>query len=379
MQRNKKTWAVLAIALLLVVSLVGSSLAGGQPKTDQTADLVSRFGIGYSGRFHRLSDYDLDQLKVGEVFPFSWYSDWAVRLDPELPQGMTYAQLLRVGSTHYPPDWGYIQQVAQSHPGSTWLVGNEPECWYQGNRTPQQYAEIYHEVWYKLKSYDPMATIVVGGVVQPSALRLKWLDEVLRIYEQNYGETLPVDAWSIHNQILKEGQPFVDWGAGIPAGITDDGGEALDITLQENASLDLFKKHVRDFRQWMKDHGYQDVPLIISEYGVLMPSSILGEGDENRGDKMVIDFMTGSFDFMLDTVDTEIGYPGDGHRLVQTWLWYSLNEEPYNNDTGQGFNGSLFRYDDPDQLTVYGRAFRDYVTNLHGSKTYLPLGLKSFR
>ncbi|NLF10944.1 MAG: hypothetical protein GX597_04065, partial [Anaerolineaceae bacterium] len=118
---------------------------------------------------------------------------------------------------------------------------------------------------------------------------------------------------------------------------------------------------------------------MISEYGVLMPSSILGDGDTNRGDKMVIDFMTGSFDFMLNTVDPEIGYPGDGHRLVQTWLWYSLNEEPYNNDTGQGFNGSLFVYNRPNELTVFGRAFRDYVMGLYGSKTYLPLGMKSFR
>ena len=379
MHKITKSFAILAVVLFAVTSLVGSTAATG-PKAGQTTDILSRFGIGYSGRYpHRLSDYDLEQLKVGDIFPFSWYADWDVRLNPELPQGMSFTQLIRVGSNHYPPNWNVIRQVAQSNPGSTWLVGNEPECWYQGNRTPRQYAEIYHEVWYNLKSYDPMSVVVVGGVVQPSPLRLKWLDEVLRIYHDLYGETLPVDAWSIHNQILYEGRQGVDWGAGIPAGITDDAGEALHISLQENASLDLFEKHVRDFRQWMRDNGYQDTPLIISEYGVLMPSSILGDGDETRGNKMVIDFMTGSFDFMLNTMDTGIGYPGDGYRLVQTWLWYSLNEEPYNNDTGQGFNGSLFVYNQPDQLTVFGRAFRDYMMSLHGSKIYLPLGMKSFR
>lgn len=378
MRQISKVVGVLAVAVVLSMSLVSSTSA--EPKAGNAADIVSRFGIGFSGRYsYHLSDYDLDQLKVGDLFPFSWYADWGIQSNPDPIQGMSFTQLLRVGSTHYPPNWAAIQQVAQSNPGSTWLVGNEPECWYQGNRTPQQYAEIYHEVWYRLKSYDPMAVVVVGGVVQPSPLRLKWLDEVLRLYQQTYGETMPVDGWSIHNQILYEGQQGVDWGAGIPAGITDTAGEALHITLKENASLDLFKKHVRDFRQWMKDNGYQDTPLMISEYGVLMPSSILGDGDTNRGDKMVIDFMTGSFDYMLRTVDPETGFPGDGNRLVQTWLWYSLNEEPYNNDTGQGFNGSLFVYNRPNELTVFGRAFRDYVMGLYGSKTYLPLGMKSFR
>ena len=41
--------------------------------------------------------------------------------------------------------------------------------------------------------------------------------------------------------------------------------------IQDNDNLDVFKKYVVTFRQWMADRGYQDSALIITEYGVLMP------------------------------------------------------------------------------------------------------------
>ena len=108
------------------------------------------------------------------------------------------------------------------------------------------------------------------------------------------------------------------------------------------------------FRRWMKDHGQQNKPLIISEYGVLMA---LGYGFP--ADR-VNDFMTASLTYLLNATDPDLGYPSDGNRLVQRWAWFSLNECPYDADPeypAWGFNGALFDWQPatyPGEITKHG-------------------------
>jgi hypothetical protein len=144
----------------------------------------------------------------------------------------------------------------------------------------------------------------------------------------------------------------------------------------------LFRQLVTQFRQWMKDRGLQDKPLIVSEYGVLLPSTYIGYGegygDEAFGDQVLKTFMRETFEFLMTAEDPQLGYPADDHRLVQQWLWYSLNDRPfgYDPETGEqfGFNGSLFDHTDPTRMTQFGRTFRDYVRVLLGlPRTLLPL------
>jgi hypothetical protein len=171
----------------------------------------------------------------------------------------------------------------------------------------------------------------------------------------------------------------------VPKGISDDMNEGLRLSFADNASVPLFIEQVTNFRHWMKQHGYQEKPLIISEYGVLLPSNLLGDGAGSEeakillGDQMVKDFMTGTYDWLISAIDPEIGMPADGNRLVQRWLWYSLNDQPYVNETGDGFNGSLFTHDQPGELTQFGEAFRDYAWDLYAEPIYLylPLGLRN--
>lgn len=33
----------------------------------------------------------------------------------------------------------------------------------------------------------------------------------------------------------------------------------------------VFDEQIRDMRQWMKDHGQQDKPLLLTEFSVLYP------------------------------------------------------------------------------------------------------------
>jgi len=228
-----------------------------------------------------------------------------------------------------------------------WQVGNEPDCVYQANSTPEQYARAYHEVYSAIKSGDPTARVAAGAVSQPTPLRLQYLDLVLQAYQNLYGETMPVDIWSVHNSILREERG--SWGVDIPPGIAAGTGRLYDI--EDNDRLDIFRQQLIDFRVWMRDRGYRERPLFLTEFSILMPPDFGFPPDR------VVAFMTGAFDFLLSAADGALGYPADGNRLVQRWVWYSIAD---GGDQEHYTAGNLF---DPQtkQMTIVGRAFADYV------------------
>jgi hypothetical protein len=260
--------------------------------------------------------------------------------------------------------------IVEANPGSLWLLGNEPECIHQSRNTPEEYAEAYRHLHTLIKGLDPTARIAVGGVVQPTPLRLKWLDLVLQHYWASYGVEMPVDVWNIHNMILPEVRG--DWGCDIPVGLTEDVGRQYEI--EDNDNLGIFQQQIVDFRLWMRERGQREKPLIITEYGVLMPV------EHGLNVQRVNAFMNGTFDYLLRARDDLLGYPADDNHLVQRWLWYSLNDQPYDSETGNGYNGALFdhrypRY--PGVLTEFGLNFRRYTWKLVNgpSLVYLPLAV----
>ena len=326
-----------------------------------------RFGFNVVGT--SVMSFDIE--KLGQV---GWYQNWAYSKSPPQPHGIEYTQVVRlrdsqVDADYWPPDWGALARAVAHNRGAVWLIGNEPDVPSQDNCLPEEYAERYHECYTFIKSIDPSARVSAAGIVQPTELRLRWLDLVLQSYEARFGQKLPVDVWNIHVQILQERRGPSEWGCQVPPGIPDDAGEAHQI--EDNANPQMFRDKIVQFRAWMRDRGERDKPLIISEYGVLMPSGYgyLGGADPELGDQMVRDFMSATFDFCRSATDTELGDPADGNRLVQRWAWYSLNdrmsdlvgEPPY-----FGFNGSLFEWDRPypGALTQFGEHYRDYVAKL---------------
>jgi len=124
----------------------------------------------------------------------------------------------------------------------------------------------------------------------------------------------------------------------------------------ETDSIDLFQERMVAFRGWMRQHGYRDKPLYITEYGTLAPyydGSFDWDGsvfDEARAR----DFMYATFDYLLTASDPDLGYPADENRLVQRWLWYSL-------DDTRDYGGALF---DPYTLNMMqlGRDFAAYTS-----------------
>jgi hypothetical protein len=213
-----------------------------------------------------------------------------------------------------------------------WLIGNEPDCIWQDNILPEEYAHIYHDYYSFIKGRDPSSLVAPGAIVQATPLRFQWLNRVLQTYQQAYGIKMPVDLWNIHNAIVNEQRG--GWGAEIPPGI--DATEGRVLSFYENDNMEIFEQQIWDFRQWMAANGYRGYPLIISEYGVLMPEEL------GFWPWKVNAFMSASFELLQTATDPALGDPNDGYRLVQRWAWFSLDFPLYDAATQYGFNGALF-------------------------------------
>lgn len=295
----------------------------------------ARFGVGVP--IVPITDYAVEGLGIG------WYLDWNVRREQARPAGVSFWQMVRVSEKGFRPDAEAIRTAAAGNPGSTWLIGNEPDVVWQDNTTPERYAELYHELYELIKSADPTAEVAIAGVSQPTPLRLRYLERVLAAYQERYDQPMPVDIWNVHNFILREERD--SWGVSIPPGFGDGAGQLYEV--QDHDDLDIFREQVRTFRRWMAEHGQRGKPLVISEYGVLMPAEYGFDAARVQA------FLHATFDYLLTAADEETGYPEDGNRLVQWWCWYSLADTMYR-------TGNLF---DPETrgITPLGIAWARYV------------------
>ncbi len=375
----------------MLALLVAAPLLMARSSSASQASLYTirqRFGVGLVTQYAGESDFpgEIADYAGAEDLGFGWYADWSLRENPPPLRDIEYAQMLAVEpwkSTTTDP--GYLQTVrtvAEQNTGALWIVGNEPDHPTQGNCSPTEYAQVYHRAYHYLKGVDPTAQIAIGGIVMPSPLRLMWLEQCLQAYSTLYGVAMPVEIWNTHMQLLRENwwddsAPAWDsdgccytgtWGCGYPVGLDpyDAAVRAAalsDLTSCDNADPVLFQQLIWAFREWLVEHGQGDKPLIISEYGVLMPDILLRGGADD-----VEQFMNVSFTFLLTATDPILGCTADGGRLVQRWLWYSLNgplpEWVAMGDSWgwTGFNGSLYDYQHPDRLTRFGTLFQDYTS-----------------
>ncbi len=313
-----------------------------------------RWGVVVNPSIGEITDFDLERLGIG------WYADGRTR-PAKLPEmGAAYVQTIALDADE-PPAWNRIARAVEAHPGSIWLVGLRPESLSGGNLSPDAYAAAYHDVYAFLRERDLSAIIVAGGIHAPTPLRLAWLDEVIAAYQLRYGAKLPADAWHTGLYILPEDDSPA--GIGLPAGLEATTGQSYSVT--DNASLAILQQQVRDMRQWMARNEERHKPLLISGYGVKLPPKDVGEGSASAGRQRIVQFMTDSFDYLRSARDSEIGYPPDTDRLVQRWLWDSLNDSYYNEDTGAGSNSMLYKKEgDGRVLTPYGEAFVAYMATL---------------
>ncbi|MDW8068357.1 MAG: glycosyl hydrolase [Anaerolineae bacterium] len=311
--------------------------SGGSGRLRQ---LPARRGICHGVAVGPISGYNTIPLRLG------WYLDWQAHAHPYRPGGIEYVQMVRLKGGALRPDVETLAVIAQTNPGSLWLIGNEPDVKWQDNTDPSTYARLYHEAYTAIKLADPTARVAIGGGSQPTPLRLRYLDAVLAAYREQFGTEMPIDVWNVHNFILREER--ASWGVDIPPSLPDDRGMLYEI--EDSGNLEAFQRQIWDFRRWMVERGYGGWPLIVSEYGIPMPE------DYGFPPERVVAFLRGTFEFFLTAADPALGDPLDGYRLVQRWCWYSLDDVTY--PTGRLFDPQI------GALTAVGEGWVEYVSAL---------------
>ena len=191
-------------------------------------------------------------------------------------------------------DDNHLGSIIAAHPGMLWVVGNEPDrgpnpedCLgpAQDDTYPEVYARAYHDAYTFIKGQDPTAQVAIAGLVEVTPGRLQYLDIVWQTYRATYGVNMPVDVWNMHLYILPEalsnGQPNgianVALGTNPALAIRESGDNAANCPnpnvycWAEHDDLNVFASQVVAMRTWMKAHGQQNKPLILSEYSLLYP------------------------------------------------------------------------------------------------------------
>lgn len=316
-------------------SPVGPSLAELEPLKRSES---WRFGIGVPGGLKQAGW--VPRLGAG------WWISWGVLPPDSAGRDVEFWQMVRLRRGRPVPPVEDVVRLARQSPGQVWIIGNEPDVKWQDNVTPACYASLYHELYTRLKQADPSAVVAVAGVAQGTSLRLAYLDQVIESYEERYGSRLPVDLWTLHGFVLREQRGW--WGVEIPPGIANDVGQLYGV--QDHDDARAFRAQIVAFRRWMADRGYRDLPLAVTEYGILMP------GQFGFTEDRVARFMVAAFDYFRSASDPDIGYPLDGNRLVQRWAWFSLADPTY--PTGNLIDPTTGR------ATELGLRYRQYVAEL---------------
>jgi hypothetical protein len=326
----------LSLALVVTLVLVGTTWIGSSavPSSSSVVRAAGvdfpncRLGVGAPNL--PLATYNYTPTRLG------WYIDWGVYSSP--PASMDYYRTIRtkqdknggiyLSTYHITPSLDFspngLGLVVQTHLGQVWMIGNEPDRPYsQDDVIPDMYAQIYHEAYWFIKGIDPTARVAIGAVVQPTPLRLQYLDMVLQAYRAKYGTILPVDVWNTHSYIIPENR--LGPGADIPPGITATKG--MQYTLADHLDINIYAGQIRALRTWMKDRGYQNVPLISTEYGALYPKWYLDNQFTPTTQININNFIAAAINHMNTQKDLSIGYPADDYRLIQQIALYSLDDD----------------------------------------------------
>jgi hypothetical protein len=284
-----------------------------------------------------------------------------------------------------------LGSLIAAHPSALWLVGNEPDrgpnpenCLgkAQDDTYPEVYARAYHDTYTFIKAKDPTAQVAIAGLVEVTPGRLQYLDKVWQSYSETYGGNMPVDVWNMHLYILPEARPDgqpngianVALGTDPALAIRESGGNPANCSNSNvycwanHDDLNLFANQVVAMRTWMKAHGQQNKPLILSEFSLLYPfldyddpinptrCYLQDEYGKCFTQQRVTDFLKKSFNYLETAADPNLGFALDHNRLVQQWMWYSMNLP----GGGAGDVSNLLT-NDLSVLTQPGQAYRGIV------------------
>ena len=291
---------------------------------------------------------------------------------------------------------GGLGELVLTSPGQLWIIGNEPDVAnpVQDNMMPDMYAAAYHDVYHFIKQLDPYAHVAFAGLSMITPGRLQYLDIVWDTYLQKYNTPLPVDVWNMHLYILPEAgldqQGNLRNSDGKIALGTDpalakreaNGPAEIECPKDniycraEHDSMGIFTEQIVAMRTWMKNHGQQNKPLILSEFSQLYPfvdyddpvnptqCYLMDEYGQCFTQPRVISYMNNTLDYLETMKNPSLGYPADDHRLVQQYTWFSMWTESETSGASSNLlvdDYNNYAADSPNALTLVGNAYRDRI------------------
>ncbi len=337
-----------------------------------------------------------------QTLGFSWASDFTVNFNRVYPAGIEYVPMIRmtgrdpVSGQSLPyyiietqpltDELGGLGPLVVAHPGRLWIVGNEVDrVYWQDDVMPQVYAQAYHDIYHFIKTRDPSARLAISGLVEVTPGRLQYLDIVWQTYLELFGTPMPVDVWNMHIYVLPEkradgtgSRAAIALGTDPAIAVLESDGTSVQCPLDhvycyaEHDDMGLFVEHVVAMRQWMKEHGQQNKPLLLGEFSLLYPYIPEGDGcylQDEYGNcftpARVSQYLLNTVGYLESATDPTLGYPLDGYRLVQQWLWYAMNDQL------EGTPNKLVE-NDYSALTPVGVTMRDWIATRPLSVNVLP-------
>lgn len=130
---------------------------------------------------------------------------------------------------------------AERHPGSYWLIWNEPNYSRQSNIHPDEAANIYKPLRDIILSADPIAKFIVGGVAWAD---VSWIENFRNEYKNLHGVFPPVDGWAFHHYA------------------------------EADYSLENWRYTVNSVRTWLVNNGQGQKEIWLTEFGSLNSNGI---------------------------------------------------------------------------------------------------------
>jgi len=269
----------------------------------------------------------LSQLKdsLGVTWFYRWgYRDYSPDAHPEVD--------------FIPMVWGRdlpqeARNTAQSLPGSYWLIWNEPNFQEQSNITPEEAVPLYKTVYDTIKSWDPQAKLIVGGVAFGGNTMdgIVWLERFFNHYRQTYGVNPPVNGWHFHAYI--------------------DHDVICRYSGCRHYSFTLWKTKVEEIINWVKNHGGGEI--WVTEWGVL-----------------------GSYDLNVSQVMAETLSYLENSPDITRYAWFATYTCTDGSDPNLNFrcDGSLFEPRPPStNLTAAGQVYKNQQSkNPYSGQTPTP-------